>query len=169
MVTDMLSMQIPTPLGEMLAVEEDGTLIRLDFPQTRYPPKMTGVPGKSAILLDTKKWLEIYFSGSIPDFTPPLRPEGTAFRQRVWQLLREIPYGESMTYGELAGRLAPEHGKMSAQAVGQAVGANPISLIIPCHRVLGAGGAITGYGGGLDRKRALLQLESIPYKDIIRK
>ena len=107
----------------------------------------------------TLRWLDIYFSGRNPDFNPPLLLRGTTFQQRVWETLLTIPYGETVTYGELARRL----GVRSAQAVGGAVGHNPISIIVPCHRVVGANGALTGYAGGLDRKRALLQLEQKNY------
>lgn len=110
------------------------------------------------------RWLDIYFGGRRPDFTPPLNLEkGTAFRKEVWQLLLQIPYGENTTYGELAAQLAAKHGqkRMSAQAVGGAVGHNPISIIVPCHRVVGTGGSLTGYAGGLAKKLALLKLEGI--------
>ena len=110
------------------------------------------------------RWLDIYFGDRRPDFTPPLNLEkGTAFRKEVWQLLLQIPYGETTTYGELAAQIAAKHGqkRMSAQAVGGAVGHNPISLIVPCHRVVGTGGSLTGYAGGLAKKLALLKLEGI--------
>ena len=119
------------------------------------------IPCKNEILTDTKHWLDIYFSGKNPDFTPPLHPVGSAFRQEVWQILLEIPYGKTMTYGEIAKRLEATYGhrKMSAQAVGGAVGHNEISIIIPCHRVVGTSGSLTGYAGGIDKKIALLELE----------
>lgn len=101
------------------------------------------------------RWLDLYFAGEVPDFTPKLSPRGSAFRRMVWNVLLDIPYGHTMTYGEIARRL----GCRSAQAVGGAVGRNPISLIIPCHRVLGADGSLTGYAGGVDKKRSLLELE----------
>ena len=98
---------------------------------------------------------------------PPVRLEGTAFRKAVWEILQQIPYGQTMTYGQIAEQIASERGivRMSAQAVGGAVGHNPVSIIVPCHRVLGAGGSLTGYGGGLDRKKALLELEKIDYME----
>ena len=110
----------------------------------------------------TDKWLDIYFSGKEPDFTPPLRMKGTEFRQEVWQILLTIPFGKTMTYGAIAKILADRRGSdaMSAQAVGGAVGHNPISLIIPCHRVVGTNGALTGYAGGLEKKAWLLDMES---------
>ena len=110
----------------------------------------------------TDKWLDLYFSGTNPDFRPPIRMKGTEFRQEVWQILLSIPFGKTMTYGEIAKILADRRGikSMSAQAVGGAVGHNPISLIIPCHRVLGTKGALTGYAGGLEKKAWLLDMES---------
>lgn len=106
-------------------------------------------------------WLDIYFSGKVPDFTPTIFFKGTDFRMAVWEILRKIPYGKIMTYGEIAADIARQRNvpKMSAQAVGNAVGRNPISLIIPCHRVVGADGSLTGYAGGIDKKAKLLELE----------
>ncbi len=108
-----------------------------------------------------KKWLDIYFSGREPDFMPPVHMAGTPFRLSIWKLLRQIPYGETVTYGKLAEMAAKERGiaRMSAQAVGGAVGHNPISVIVPCHRVVGSDGSLTGYAGGLDIKAKLLSLE----------
>ena len=109
------------------------------------------------------KWLDIYFAGGRPDFLPPYELRNvTPFRQQVMDLLLAIPYGQTVTYGELAKRLAEANGRerMSAQAVGQAVGWNPIGIMIPCHRVLGAGGRLTGYAGGIGNKAALLRLEN---------
>ena len=112
------------------------------------------------ILSAARRWLDDYFSGHHPDIEKiPLAPSGTPFQQRVWNMLRAIPYGNTTTYGALAQRLAPP--RMAAQAVGGAVGRNPLSIIIPCHRVLGSGGALTGYAAGLDIKRRLLQHEGI--------
>jgi methylated-DNA-[protein]-cysteine S-methyltransferase len=109
----------------------------------------------------TDSWLDMYFSGKKPDFTPPLRMRGTGFRQEVWQILLTIPFGKTITYGEIAKILADRRGNnsMSAQAVGGAVAHNPVSLIIPCHRVIGTNGALTGYAGGLDKKTWLLDME----------
>lgn len=106
-------------------------------------------------------WLEIYFSGSEPAFTPPLAMKTTAFRKAVWTILLTIPYGRTITYGEIASRIACERGLsgMSAQAVGSAVGHNAISLIIPCHRVIGSDGSLTGYAAGLEKKHFLLRME----------
>ena len=115
------------------------------------------------ILEDTKKWLDLYFSGEEPDFTPKLKLEGTEFRREVWKILLGIPYGETLTYKDIAEKLmaSGKYERMSAQAVGGAVGHNPISIIIPCHRVVGTSGSLTGYAGGLARKVRLLELEGI--------
>ncbi|OBV29897.1 6-O-methylguanine DNA methyltransferase [Helicobacter sp. CLO-3] len=106
-------------------------------------------------------WLDIYFSGKAPDFTPPLHMQTTPFRKAVWEIMLGIPFGKTMTYGEIAEKIAKQKGlaKMSAQAVGGAVGHNSISLIIPCHRVVGTNGSLTGYAGGIEKKLRLLTLE----------
>lgn len=111
----------------------------------------------------TDRWLDIYFSGKAPDFTPPLYMKTTEFRKEVWNIMLSIPYGQTMTYGEIAERIALQKGiaKMSAQAVGGAVGHNSISLIIPCHRVVGTDGSLTGYAGGIEKKLQLLALEQV--------
>ena len=116
---------------------------------------------ETEILSEAKKWLDIYFSGEKPTFTPPLHPAGSTFRQAVWQILSEIPYGQTITYGEIVSKIAERENisHMSAQAVGGAVGHNEISIIIPCHRVVGTNGSLTGYAGGIDRKISLLKLE----------
>ena len=110
-----------------------------------------------------REWLDVYFSGKAPAFTPPLSMEGISpFRKRVWEIMLEIPFGQTSTYGKIAERLEKETGKpVSAQAVGGAVGHNSISLIIPCHRVIGTNGSLTGYAGGLDKKAALLKMEGV--------
>ena len=109
------------------------------------------------------EWLDLYFSGSDPGFLPPLLMRTTEFRKTVWEILLTIPYGKTMTYGEIADRIAAGRGlsRMSAQAVGGAVAHNAISLMIPCHRVVGADGSLTGYAGGLEKKIRLLELEKI--------
>lgn len=117
-----------------------------------------------AIFRQTKAWLERYFQGKRPDIAElPLAPEGNDFRQAVWKILRKIPYGQVITYGEIARQIARERGvaKMSSQAVGGAVGHNPISVIIPCHRVVGANGNLTGYAGGINLKIKLLAHEGV--------
>jgi methylated-DNA-[protein]-cysteine S-methyltransferase len=116
------------------------------------------------IFNETKSWLDRYFAGQRPDASAlPLAPIGGAFRQSVWDILRRIPYGKLTTYGEIAREIAAASGKtgMSAQAVGGAVGRNPISIIIPCHRVVGANGSLTGYAGGIGTKVKLLELEGV--------
>ena len=117
---------------------------------------------KLPVLDQTGRWLDIYFSGKEPDFTPPLSLKANGFRREVWETLLTIPYGQTLTYGQIAERIAAQRGieKMSAQAVGGAVGHNPISLIIPCHRVVGADGSMTGYAGGTDKKKKLLEMEA---------
>ena len=112
-----------------------------------------------AVFDQTRRWLDLYFSGREPGFTPALNPVGSAFRRTVWEILLKIPYGKTTTYGQIAREIAAARGlaKMSAQAVGGAVGHNEISIIIPCHRVIGAHGNFTGYAGGIDRKIKLLQ------------
>ncbi len=111
-----------------------------------------------AIFSDVKKWFDDYFMGLNPEITFKLSPSGSDFRMKVWKILSEIPYGETLTYGEIASRISPT---MSAQAVGGAVGHNPIAIIIPCHRVLGSNGKLTGYAGGIERKIELLKIENI--------
>lgn len=115
------------------------------------------------ILKQTREWLDIYFGGSEPGFTPPLKVKESDFRQAVCEIMLQIPYGQTMTYGEIAAIIAEQKGipRMAAQAVGGAVGHNPISIIIPCHRVVGTNGSLTGYGGGIQRKVALLELEKV--------
>ena len=116
---------------------------------------------ETSILTDAKKWLDVYFSGEEPKFTPALHLTGSTFRQAVWQILLQIPYGQTITYGEIARQMSEMQNTphMSAQAVGGAVGHNEISIIIPCHRVVGTNGSLTGYAGGIDKKIALLNLE----------
>ena len=111
----------------------------------------------------TKEWLIIYFSGKEPDFCPPVHMTGTPFQLSVWKILQQIPYGKTVTYGEIAKEIAREKGlsRMSAQAVGGAVGHNKISIIVPCHRVIGKDGSLTGYAGGIDKKMKLLDLEGV--------
>ena len=153
-----------SPLGGMTAASDGENLTGLWFDEQKYFPDFTDTNLKEnslPVFEETDRWLDIYFSGKDPGFTPPLAIRTTSFRKTVWDILLTIPYGKTMTYGEIAQRIALLNGipKMSAQAVGGAVGHNPISLIIPCHRVVGANGALTGYAGGLERKAALLRLE----------
>ena len=118
-------------------------------------------PGELPVFEQTARWLDIYFSGKAPVFIPPLHMQTTPFRKLVWDILLTIPFGSTMTYGEIADTAAKQMGRthMSPQAVGGAVGHNAISLIIPCHRVMGTDGSLTGYAGGIDKKAKLLALE----------
>ena len=147
-----------SPLG-VINLCSDGThLTAVTFAGQKYEERhipTDAVSGSCPVLEETKDWLFLYFSGKTPDFLPPLKPEGTPFQQKVWELLLQIPYGKTCTYGDLAKQL----GCKSAQAVGGAVGRNPISILIPCHRVMGADGKLTGYAGGIEKKAALLKLE----------
>ena len=147
-----------SPLGPLTLTSDGEALTGLDFGSA---PEAAGETCPA--LAQTKRWLDVYFGGSAPGFTPPLHLSGTPFRTAVWNMLLEIPFGETVTYGELAARLARELGvpKMSAQAVGGAVGKNPVAIIVPCHRVIGAGQKLVGYASGVDKKRALLALEGV--------
>ena len=151
-------------LGNILLAADEIGLTGLWFEGQKYFANTLPeehISQETPILTDAKKWLDIYFSGEEPKFTPPLHPTGSAFRQAVWQILLQIPYGQTITYGEIARQISEMQNTphMSAQAVGGAVGHNEISIIIPCHRVVGTNGSLTGYAGGIDKKIALLNLE----------
>lgn len=153
-----------SPLGEiMLAADEKG-LTGLWFIGQKYFAlylDKENVEKEVQILNDAKKWLDIYFSGKEPNFKLPLHFTGTDFQNEVWEILYSIPYGKTMTYKEIANILAKKKGlkRMSSQAVGGAVSKNRISIIVPCHRVVGTNGNLTGYAGGIDKKIELLKLE----------
>lgn len=160
----MFERMIQTPLGEIRLRSDGKSLTGLWFVgQVNDAKEHSDIEIKDDLPIfgQVETWLESYFSGKQTPIKIPLQPKGTSFQERVWQILQEIPYGETMTYGEIAQRIAKEKGvaTYSAQAVGQAVGKNPISILIPCHRVLGKNGALTGYAGGVYRKEQLLQLE----------
>lgn len=170
-VTDYMS-----PLGKIILVSSDGGLCCLWFeegiaprqttslsPRCVLPPESKYQSSKTPVLVDVARWLDVYFSGREPDFSVPLDIAGTSFQMQVWEILSSIPYGQTTTYGEIARSLAKKQGMsyMSAQAVGGAVARNPVSIIIPCHRVIGVNGCLTGYAGGLERKAKLLELEGI--------
>ena len=151
-----------SPIGEMLIVSDGQALCGLWFYGQKHfkstiHDEIT-INGDLAIFKRVIKWLDGYFNGLDLEIDFKLNPEGTEFRKKVWKILADIPYGETLSYGEIASMISPE---MSAQAVGGAVGHNPISIVIPCHRVVGANGKMTGYAGGIDRKIELLKLEKI--------
>jgi len=157
---------IRTPLGEMIARLEQDELCGLWFVGQKYAPDDVEDRKQDPdhpVFVTLRSQLTAYFAGQLRAFDMPLAPRGTPFQMAVWALLRTIPSGETTTYGALARRLAEQReGRIpSAQAVGGAVGRNPIAIIIPCHRVVGANGSLTGYAGGLDRKAALLTLENV--------
>lgn len=150
-----VSARYDSPLGP-LALTSDGTALT----GLRFLDNLDNLEHLESLenlvpINSTRRWLDLYFSGRQPDFLPPISFRGTDFQRRVWQALLNIPYGETTTYGDLARRI----GCRSAQAVGQAVGKNPIAIIVPCHRVVGSDGSLTGYAYGLERKQYLLQLE----------
>lgn len=155
---------IETPLGDMVALAEGDSLSGLWFVDQKYTREDSGewlnAPDFS-LFTELRRQLDAYFAGELREFDLPLAPRGTPFQMAVWELLRAIPPGTTTTYGTLAKRVAQRRGGRtpSAQAVGGAVGRNPIDIIIPCHRVIGANGSLTGYAGGLQRKAALLALE----------
>ena len=153
-----------SPLGRILLTADEIGLTGLAFEGQKNAVQgliRESEEKETTLFSGVKKWLDIYFSGEDPTFTPPLHPSGSAFRQAVWQILLQIPYGQTITYGEIARKLAETKNtsRMSAQAVGGAVGHNEISIIIPCHRVVGTNGSLTGYAGGIDKKILLLKLE----------
>ncbi len=149
-----------SPLGNITLASDGESLIGLWFEGQRYfgaGLNRDHTENPLPIFDQTDRWLNVYFSGREPDFTPAMRPRGTSFQEAVWRRLLAVPYGCIVTYGEIAASLGLPPG--AARAVGGAVGRNPISLIIPCHRVMGAGGSLTGYAGGVERKKRLLALE----------
>lgn len=155
-----------SPMGEILLAADGTGLTGLWFEGAKYYAGGLDPEHEERelpVFGDVRKWLDIYFTGKEPDFTPPVHMTGSPFRLGVWELLRQIPYGETVTYGELAKMVAEKRGlsRMSAQAVGGAVGHNEISIIVPCHRVVGSDGSLTGYAGGVDKKERLLALEGV--------
>lgn len=160
----MIYTNLKSPLGEITASAENDALTGLWFVGQKYYPSdkdtWTYDPDHP-IFIKLNQWLEDYFAGKRTITPPDLKPKGTAFQKAVWEILLNIPYGHVTTYGEIAKKIANSKGlpSMSAQAVGGAVGHNPISILIPCHRVVGTNGSLTGYAGGLEKKKALLHLE----------
>lgn len=158
-----------SPLGDILLAADETGLTGLWFDGAKYFGEGLSSSHRekdTPILEQTKEWLTVYFSGKEPSFCPPLHMNGTPFQLAVWEILRQIPYGKTSTYGEIGRIVAGQRGlpHMSAQAVGGAVGRNKISILIPCHRVLGTDGSLTGYAGGTDKKAWLLAIEkaSVP-------
>lgn len=155
-----------SPMGEILIACEGEAISGLWFFGSKYFAdglSFESEPKLTPVIREARRWLDVYFSGRDPGAPPPVYMSGTEFQMDIWNELCQIPYGQTVTYGCLAAKAARRRGmaKMSAQAVGSAVGRNRITLMVPCHRVVGAGGALCGYAAGLDRKAALLSLENI--------
>ncbi|BEU88921.1 methylated-DNA--[protein]-cysteine S-methyltransferase [Selenomonas sp. TAMA-11512] len=150
-----------SPLGPITLAADGTALTGLWFDGQKYFADTldeTHEKKSLPIFEEVRRWLDLYFSGKEPDFLPPLAPKATPFQKSVWDVLLSIPYGRTMTYGEIAARIGR---KKASHAVGGAVSRNPVSLIIPCHRVVGASGSLTGYAGGIDKKIRLLELEGV--------
>lgn len=167
-ISDEKKMQYITtfesPLGRIWLAADEAGLTGLWFEGQKYfalHPDPENEEKEIPVLTLAKKWLDVYFSGREPDASVPLHLTGTSFQNEVWKILLKIPYGQTATYGGIAKKIAQKRGiaRMSPQAVGGAVGHNKISIIVPCHRVIGADGGLTGYAGGIDKKAALLILE----------
>ncbi len=153
-----------SPAGDMLLAADDTGLTGLWFEGQKYFARHLDQEREEKeipLFKRTKEWLDIYFSGREPEFSVPLHLTGTEFQRDVWEILCSIPYGKITTYGRIAERIAQKRGvaRISAQAVGGAVGRNPVSVVVPCHRVVGADGSLTGYAGGIAKKAMLLALE----------
>ncbi|HQW75395.1 MAG: methylated-DNA--[protein]-cysteine S-methyltransferase [Dokdonella sp.] len=148
---------IKSPIG-MIVLAGDGEALQLvGLPESRHPVPITSAwTRRPDLFVEARRQFDAYFAGELTDFDLPLAPHGSEFQQRVWQVLRTIPYAATISYGELARRVGNPR---ASRAVGLANGANPLSIIVPCHRVIGANGSLTGYGGGLAAKRHLLDLE----------
>lgn len=164
-------MNYDSPAGKLTIASDGTSIIGLWFEGQKYfartlSPDAAAAASPAPVLVQAKEWLDRYFKGERPSFSLPLRPRGTDFQKAVWDVLLSIPYGEVITYGDIAKAIAAKTGRetMSAQAVGGAVGHNPISILIPCHRVVGANGSLTGYAGGIDKKIKLLTLEGVDVK-----
>ena len=151
----MISSTHKSPIGTLTLVSDGEAIVYLEFENNKYPaPKFP--KGEDAVIKQAKKELDLYFAGKLKDFTVPVKPEGTEFQRACWKAMTKIPYGATRSYGEQASKI----GKPKAvRAVGLANGRNPIPIIIPCHRVIGANGSLTGFGGGLPTKQFLLELE----------
>ena len=151
---------LPSPIGDLRIVERDGSIVAIEFSPFRPPADGRPLGARSddePVLAEATRQLTAYFAGELTDFDLPLAPVGTDFQQRVWEQLGRIAYGDTASYGEIAGRLGMTNA--ASRAVGLANGRNPIPIVVPCHRVIGANGTLTGYAGGLERKQRLLELE----------
>ncbi len=151
---------LPSPIGDLRIVERDGSIVAIEFSPFRPPADGRPLGARNddePVLAETSRQLTAYFDGTLTDFDLPLAPVGTDFQHRVWEQLSKIPHGETASYGEIAGRLGMTNA--ASRAVGLANGRNPIPIVVPCHRVIGANGTLTGYAGGLERKQQLLELE----------
>ena len=150
-----------SPIGQILLTADEQGLTDLMLQGEPWTLAADHSEETTTVIIESVQWLDIYFSGNTPDFTPPLHLTGSPFQMEVWELLLKIPYGSITTYGHLAKQVAEKRGisRMSAQAVGGAVGSNPVSIIVPCHRVVGLNGNLTGFASGLDNKIALLKQE----------
>ena len=151
---------LPSPIGDLRIIERDGKISAIEFSPFRQPADGRPLGARTddhPVLAEAVRQLRAYFDGDLTDFDLPLAPRGTDFQQRVWDQLSKIAYGDTASYGEIAGRLGLTNA--ASRAVGTANGRNPIPIVIPCHRVIGADGTLTGYAGGIERKQTLLELE----------
>ena len=160
-MSDTRHAYLPTSIGDLLVVASGDALVGLYFPRHWYPPEASAIgelvdAANDVVFTEVARQLDEYLAGNRTSFDLRAETSGTPFQEQVWALLRDIPFGETTTYGELARTLGNAN---LAQLVGQAVGHNPISIVIPCHRVVGASGKLTGFAGGLERKQLLLELE----------
>lgn len=151
---------LPSPVGDLRIIERDGKISAIEFSPFRQPADGRPLGARTddhPVLAEAVRQLRAYFDGELTEFDLPLAPRGSDFQQRVWEQLSKIAYGETASYGEIAGRLGMTNA--ASRAVGTANGRNPIPIVIPCHRVIGADGTLTGYAGGIQRKQTLLELE----------
>lgn len=151
--------RIASPIGELTIVAENDAIVAIEMSPARPETTANALREDAHLMLnEAKRQLDAYFARELHEFSLPLRPTGTDFQQRVWKALQRIPYGATVSYGDIAKAIGSPG---SSRAVGAANGANPIPIVVPCHRVIGSNGSLTGYGGGLDRKRKLLALETV--------
>ncbi len=171
-MTQQYTFPYHSPVGELMLAGTADAITGLWFLRQKYfgsTLDAQAVEKQTPALRLAAQWLDSYFRGENPPLTLPLAPTGSPFRQEVWKILRQIPYGSLTTYGSIAHQLAQQTGKrVAAQAVGNAVGHNPIGILIPCHRVVGANGSLTGYAAGIDKKIQLLRLEGVTMDHLFR-